>query len=212
MACVNPFDIFLTYVDNYIAQNPGTTLDVILTQATIFPLATGICCNDCDDYPVIITGQNEDQFLADLDDLIDLDLKKCCTNAHFTLYAYFNFIDNIYEVSEIEKIENAYNYKACCSNSNFSNCVEDLEKFIDNPLFSQWLKPNIGATSGVFEFNQLEGNIAFCQLAAALMQRPKNIAWEYLNLILQSGIVVKCTSTGVLIINIREYVLGYPWP
>lgn len=211
MACVNPFEIFFAYVDNYIAQNPGTTLDDILNQVSVFPLATGICCNDCDDYPLIITGQNEDVTLRDLDQLIDLDLKKCCTKIYFSIDPYITFLQNMYP-TDLEKIENGLNYKTCCNNSNFAECVENLEKYIDNKLFSEWLKPVSSATTGVFEFNQLEGHIGFCLLANALMQRPKDLAWEYLNTILQTGIVVKCTSTGVLIMNINQYLLGYPFP
>lgn len=217
MACTNPFETYFAYFEQvWLPANPGGSFGAFLDELTILPLASGLCCNDnCQDTPYILVG-GATSFLVDYDTNIGLDLKKCCTNTYYTTVNFINFLNEVYQ-GDPDKVKNALNYKTCCSTSVFNTCVKELNDHLNDPLFKQWISGSLlpsafEFTSGILETNTVGGNIGFCLLKDALLQRSPVIASEYIYVIFNKGLVLKCTSQGIAITSVETYNANYPLP
>lgn len=211
MACTNSFETYFAYYEQaWLPANPGGSFAAFLDELTILPTSANLCCNDnCQDTPYILLGENTPAF--NYETAIGLNLKACCTNARFSLNNFISLLSQTYNNSP-SKIKDGLNYKTCCNKDYFNECVNELDTYLNSPVFKEFITGNNNLTTGILEINTLGGSIGFCLLKDALLQRSPTVGLEYILAIFNLGLVLKCTSQGIVITSVTTYIANQPFP
>jgi hypothetical protein len=212
--CSSPIEYLIEYVDYLKSQqDPGITMSDLLTVGHIFPNTVNLCCPDyCSDEYMLI-GQGT-QSLIDYNNFgPGFDFNDCCVNTYFQLNNFLNisqvYLENLPAPPPVTTT--LYNeYRACCNNNDTARCVKELLEHTDSIALKEWFYFfNASSTTGLFEYNVINGNFGFCQLVEILKTKPPLIAEEYMLSILELGLVISCKNNGTFVGGLEVYVNTY---
>lgn len=203
--CINPIVYFINYASWYISNNPGTTLDDVLDAYNVFPFSENLCC-PCESggwYVLSSDLQNNTGFtLQDFFNIFKSSATNCCINYSFNVS---NLITSDAGTSVVS------NMTSCCQKDDFNKCVNDLLTLA--PEFSSISSVYTfvsGQNSGIIEWGLVDDsgkNTSLCAIVEALSDKSSTFIKEFVNIILNKGIVVKCEQNlGVVITSVETYI------
>lgn len=195
--CVNPFIYLVEYAEWYISQNPGTTFADVLDLPNLFPKSANICCYSCKPNKPYILGGNLTNIASFLEQYTNFIDDKCCTNIYSTVNSYTI-------IKELHALYNQDPVKSCCTNDDFTKCIDDLATYFNSEEFNSYLF-DLDSVKGIYE-NTINGNTLMCEIKEFLETLPINDALYYILTILDKGLVVQCVEGGVYISSIDTYI------
>jgi hypothetical protein len=201
--CINPIVYFINYASWYISNNPGTTVDQIVDTYNVFPFSENLCC-PCEDWYVLSSDlqSNTGYTLQDFFNIYDSDATNCCINYNFN-------VQNALTSSGLISIINSIN--PCCKKDDFNKCVNDFLTLAPefSSISSVYLDTD-DASSGIIEWGLVDEsgtNTSLCAIVDALSDKSDTFIKQFVDAIINKGIVVKCEpNLGVVITSVETYI------
>lgn len=188
--CLSPIEYLIEYAD-FAWQTYNFTMQDVLTIGHVFPNTINMCCPDYCSNEYMLIGQDS-FFLQNYASNVGFDFENCCVNIYLA-----------------EFVPGLNDYKACCNTNNNAKCINDLLEYTNSVSLKEWFYTSPLLTTGLFEYNLINGNFGFCELVNIVKTKTPIIAEEYMLAILQLGLVIRCVPNGTFVGSIETYMNNY---